>query len=120
MSKQQRIVIGNAFSLSMISTNEATIKIKKISAEEARQLIQNSNNNILSIVGHEGTAAILTQLLGVNVTTNRVQYQLNKDDILIVFQLMIRLPEGKILTAEEVQQLISQGKAVFYQVQLSY
>lgn len=113
----KKIVISNAFSLSMIKEEEATIRIKKVDTEYVKQLIQN-NNSIISIVGHEGTAQVLTQLLGINIGTNRVQYKMQNDDILIIFQLMIRLPEGKILTAQEVQQLLAEGKAVFYTVEM--
>jgi len=113
----KKIVISNAFSLSMIKEEEATIRIKKVDTEYVKQLIQN-NGSIISIVGHEGTAQVLTQLLGVNINVNRVQYVMGSNDILVIFQLLTRLPEGKILTAQEVQQLISEGKAMFYMVEM--
>jgi curli biogenesis system outer membrane secretion channel CsgG len=56
-----------------------TVKIRKASVEEVRRLLQ--SNQFVSAVGHQATAVLLTQLL--------------KE----------RLPEGKVLSYEELQQL---------------
>lgn len=36
---------------------------------------------------------------------NRTQLKLTKNDILIVFQLGVRIEEGKVLTRDEILQL---------------
>ena len=92
----------NAFSLSMIQKTPAAIGVWEVSLEQVKKLL---SNGFTSAVGHPSTAQLLTKLLGVNVPVNRVQVKLDDNTILVVFQLMQRLPEGKILTEEELKQL---------------
>ena len=73
--------------------------------------------NAVSAIGHEGTAAIISELCGFPISVNRVAITLQPGDVLLVFQLLTRLPEGKVLTAQEVQQLVEQGKVSFFKVE---
>ncbi len=63
------------------------------------------NDGFTSAVGHEATAKIITTQLGVNVPVNRVSIRLNQGDTLIVYQLLKRLEEGKILSEDEMRQM---------------
>jgi hypothetical protein len=80
-----------------------TVKIRKASVEEVRRLLQ--SNQFVSAVGHQATAVLLTQLLGVEVPMNRITIKAQPGDILVHFVLKERLPEGKVLSYEELQQL---------------
>jgi hypothetical protein len=80
-----------------------TIEIRKASVEEVRRLLQ--NNQFVSAVGHQATAVLLTQLLGVLVPMNRITVKAQPGDILVHFVLKERLPEGKVLSYEELRQL---------------
>jgi len=113
-------ILANAFSLNMLNVTteeEIKIKVKKISLEEAKKIL--SSGGFISAIGHPSTAAILSQLLGVSVPANRIEVKLQPNQQLIVFQLNVRLPEGKILSESELQQLVQQNKVAFYLVQLS-
>jgi len=113
------VILANAFSLSMIPIvegDEAKLKVRRISIQEAKELLANV---FTSAIGHQSTAKLLTQLLGVNVPVNRTEIKLERGQQLIVFQLLIRLQEGQVLSHEELEQLYQQGKVVFYVVQLS-
>jgi hypothetical protein len=79
------------------------LKIAPITVEQA--LSHLLNITFLSAVGHESTAKLLTQILGFPITVNRIQIKLEKGDILIVFQLLQRLPEGKVLEASELEKI---------------
>ena len=57
-------------------------------------------------------------MLGVEIHARRVFITLEPSMILIVFQLLERLPEGKILTLEEIKQIVEKGKVKFLKVQL--
>ncbi len=103
-----RIVIANAFSVNMLpsSTEVHELRFVKIPLELAREIVQYAKQRgieILSIIGHESTAKLLTQLLGVEVLTNRVYYTLQPQDLLLVFTLPTRLPEGRVLSEEELK-----------------
>lgn len=82
---------------------KALVKIRKASVEEVRRLL--SNENFVSAVGHEATAALLTQLLGVKIPYNRITVKLGPGDICAHFVLKTRIPEGKVLTLEELKEL---------------
>jgi hypothetical protein len=58
-----------------------------------------------SAIGHESTAEILTQLLGVHVVVNRQNYAQKVGDEGLVFKLKVRAPEGVILSREEIEAL---------------
>ncbi|MEM3290677.1 MAG: DUF1874 domain-containing protein [Candidatus Micrarchaeaceae archaeon] len=93
--------LANAFSLSMLEGDRNIIEIKEIHPEE----ILKNLSEINSVIGHETTAQIVSEILGIPIQVNRSQIKLNKFDELFVFQLLERLPEGKILTHDEIKQI---------------
>ena len=100
-----KLYIANAFSINMLSLlpgEKATVNIARITLEFARQLVQAPFE---SAVGHEATAQLLTAQLGVEVPYNRVSISLAPGDTLIVAVPATRLPEGKVLSLEELQSL---------------
>jgi hypothetical protein len=97
-----KVVLANAFSLSMLpmsSTETTILKVKEASIEEIKELL---SRGFESAIGHESTAAFLTKLLGVEVKAERKQVTIDANTILVVFQLLSRLPEGRVLTEEEI------------------
>ncbi len=113
-----RVYLCNAFSLSMLGAlppEGRTIKVRPISLEEVKSLLQ---EGFESAVGHQGTADILTTLLGFPVEARRVAITLSPGDKLVVFQLLVRLPEGAVLTRDEVFALYNEGKASFALVEV--
>jgi len=95
------IVVSSAFSPKMIKYEFAEIIIAKTSVEEIKKIIK--NKEIHSIVGHEGTAWLFSQLLGVEIKPNREEFEFKPSDLLIVGMPVGRLPEGHILSLEELQ-----------------
>ena len=96
------IYLANAFSLSML-TQPGTLIVGMIeSVDEVKQILA---RGFTSVIGHEATAKIVSLQIGVPVPVNRVSVQLVPGDILVVFQLLTRLPEGKILTEQEMKQV---------------
>jgi hypothetical protein len=82
---------------------EARIRLNKISLEGAKVILE--NNKFISAVGHEGSAQLLSRLLGIPIQVNRISVYFEKGDIGIHFFLKQRLPEGKILSDEELSKL---------------
>ena len=83
--------------------NELTIKIEKISEEMVKEILR--KQEFVSAIGHESTARLISNKLGIQVPANRIQIKVKKGDKIVVLQLLQRLPEGKILTEEELQQI---------------
>lgn len=86
-----------------ILTTEGTFTLKDITLEEARNLV--TENEILSAVGHQSTADILTTLLETEIPMNRIQFAQETGQKALVFKLNGRPEEGKILTAEEIEAI---------------
>jgi hypothetical protein len=95
------VYISNAFSLSMI-TPPVTITVTEASVEDVKGILA---RGFTSAVGHEATSQVITAQLSIPVPTNRVSIQLKQSDVLVVFQLLSRLPEGKILGVDEMRQI---------------
>jgi hypothetical protein len=87
--------------LNFQDSQEITLSIKELKLEEVKKLL---SDYFISAIGHDSTAKFLSQLLGIEIPANRIQVNLKEDDLLIVAQLLERLPEGKILTLEEIQK----------------
>jgi len=98
----KKVYLANSFSLGMLNENsqQYLIKIEEVSIEEVKKIL---NSNFVSAVGHEPTAQLLSEMLGIEVVPNRIQVKLEKGDTVIVFQLLQRLPEGKIMSKEELK-----------------
>ncbi len=51
----------------------------------------------VSAVGHQVSAEFLTKLLGINISMNRIQISMDKNDRALILSLKTRLPENFIL-----------------------
>ena len=99
------VYILNSFSINLVSRlieekEEVTLSVREISESEVKDLL--SRNSYVSGIGHESTSTLLTQRLGVEVSYNRIFISLEEGDLAIVAQLQARLPEGSILSVEEL------------------
>lgn len=86
-----------------ILTTVGTYELQNITLQEAQQLVK--DNDILSAVGHQSTADILTTLLGTEIPMNRIMFEQQKGQKALIFKLLGRPEEGKILTTEEIEQI---------------
>jgi len=86
-----------------IITADGNYTLTTISTEEAQFIAR--NNQILSAVGHEATAQVLTTILGVDVPVNRIMYAQEVGQKAIVLKINGRIPEGKILSLQDIEQI---------------
>ena len=80
-------------------------KNSRIKEKNGDMRLKVKENEILSAVGHQSTADILTTLLETEVPMNRIQFAQEKGQKALVFKLNGRPEEGKILTAEEIEAI---------------
>lgn len=73
-----------------------------ITVEQAVELLA---DGFVSAVGHPGTAEFLSKLLGVQVPVNRIRAQMQPGDRALVLRLQQRLPEGTVLSAEQMAHM---------------
>jgi hypothetical protein len=83
--------------------NSASVNFERVSVEDVKAIL--SSHPFISAIGHEGTAQLLSKILGVQIPANRVSVFLEPGDIGIHFFLKQRLPEGKVLSEEELKNL---------------
>lgn len=86
-----------------ILTTTGTFKLNDITLDEAKNIVH--NNEILSAVGHKSTADVMTTLLNINIIANRIEFAQETGQKALVFKLNGRPEEGKILTAQEIEQI---------------
>ncbi|MUN29753.1 STIV orfB116 family protein [Sulfuracidifex metallicus] len=91
--------------------DEACFKVTRVDAKKASDIIK-ENNNVISAVGHDVTAKLMSNLLGYDVKTNRLEVFFEEGDQAIAFTLRKRLKEGEVLTT--VQELERIGYQLFW------
>ena len=84
-----------------ILTAYGTFDFQPVSLRQAKELVTGAE--IVSAIGHAATADILSDLLGIRVTPNRIEFTQSVDDIALVFKLKTRIPEGKVLNRAEIE-----------------
>ena len=84
-----------------VQAGNCNVQIFQLTLEEAARMA--ADGAVVSHIGHQGTADLLEQLLGIPVPMSREPW--DGTGIGLVFQLQQRLPEGAILTREEVEAL---------------
>ena len=98
-----RVVLANAFSINMLSRECELLEFRKVNIEKVKEILQ--KHDFESAIGHKSTTNFLSKLLNVEIKANRVPIKIDDDTVLIVAQLKARLPEGKVLTEEEIAKI---------------
>ncbi len=98
------LYLSNAFSLGMLQHPISELKVEEVQQHYVTHRL--TTEPFVSSIGHEATAQIITKLTGVYVNCHRRAIKLDRGDELLVFQLKLRLPEGKILSEPELMELI--------------
>ena len=93
-----------------ILTAFGTFQYQPVSLKDAQLVAYNAvepmigpDDGIISAIGHESTAAVLTDLLEMPIAMNRIQFEQEVNQSALVFKLKGRAPEGVILTREQIE-----------------
>jgi hypothetical protein len=82
------------------------------------EIMRRLGYEVVSAIGHESTAKVLSMLLGFEVPAQRLTITLTESDLAVAFALDIRVSEGKVLTKEELDQLVKENKVSFYIIEV--
>jgi hypothetical protein len=88
-----------------IVPDECVARITKISQQTAKSIVSGHKNEFISAIGHEVTANIMSTLLNVDVTVNRIHALPNPLDKAISLKINGRIMEGSILSMEEIEKV---------------
>lgn len=102
-----RLYLLSGFSLGMLMQADCRVRVIRLVSsgiKEYKATLEKimQPDAVVSAVGHESTAGLMSELLGENVPVNREQIMMDKGDKALVFQIMGRLPEGRVLAAHEL------------------
>ena len=86
-----------------ILTEYGSYNFRKADLPEVKAMLD--EREFTSAIGHEGTAALMTQLTGIQIPAKRIAIKMQSGDVAIIFRVLMRLPEGKILTQEELEKV---------------
>jgi hypothetical protein len=83
-------------------TEFGVYEYRPLTTAEAKRMLA---EGFQSVVGHESTAAFLSDLLEVPVAKMRGEFRQRPGERAIVFELNDRPPEGHILDREEIERI---------------
>jgi len=86
-----------------ILTNDGEYVLKTISVKEVKEII--AGQEIVSAIGHQSTAEILSTLLETEIPVNRIMFSQEVGQLAICFKLNGRPPEGEILTKNQLEEI---------------
>ncbi|GAA1817357.1 hypothetical protein GCM10009771_16900 [Nesterenkonia flava] len=87
-----------------ILTDFGSYDFVELTLDEARDLVRQPEG-FVSAVGHQSSADVLTEILGVEVPENRAFYTQKTGQVALVFRLKKRPPEGVVLDAESIKEV---------------
>lgn len=86
-----------------VATTNGLYRVSDISIEEAKFLI--AQKGYVSAIGHESTAKIISDLMGMDIKMNRINFIQMVGQKAVVFKLNRRPEEGSVLTKAQVEQV---------------
>lgn len=94
----------SSFSLSMIENFPADIKLEELPFNTVKELAE--KGELVYKIGHSSYAQVLSEMLGTEINAVREKIIIKKGEKALIAQIITdRLPEGKILTSEEIKKL---------------
>ena len=102
VSKIKKLLLLN----SPIVTGFGKYTWEECSTQAAIDLVHREDVELVSAIGHEATASLMSIILGVPVEVRRVKILMPYDGTsALVFRLLDRLPEGEVLDTEKLSIL---------------
>ena len=108
--------VTTAFSLGMLGdVKEASIDVKTTCACALKSAVEKGAE---LRIGHQSTADVIGEMLGMEITADRTPIQIQKNEVttLYVIQLLKRPAEGQVYTKEEIKEIINRRLLKIYKV----
>jgi len=105
----------NAFSLNMLEIERGWYHfyIEPLTPEETFRYYKQAKlagKEIISAIGHESTAKLVSALLDDEIPANRIEIKMRAGDEALIFMLSFRPEEGKVYKLQELMELFAEGK----------
>lgn len=112
-----RKFIVNAVSFNMFSHLESrrvVLSWRELGEREFCEEIKTA----YSYIGHQATADILSTICGFAIPVIRESLRVYPSDVLYLIQVTERLPEGRVLSKEEILVMLGLGKVKLYEIRI--
>ncbi len=86
-----------------VATTNGLYRVSDLTTDEAKRVL--AENGYVSAIGHESTAKIISELMGIDIPMNRINFEQMVDQKAVVFKLNRRPKEGSVLSREEVEKV---------------
>lgn len=86
-----------------VATTNGVYRVCDIDIDKATKLVK--EYAVISAIGHESTAEIMTEILDEEIIFNRIQFEQDVSQLAIVFKLNERPIEGLVLTRDEIEKI---------------
>jgi len=118
MNRMGKVYLVNAFSLNMLNNFPINVTIDKIERDEfcLKVEMRLEDNELVNAIGHDSTVNLINKLCDVQLQKNRVEIKMSEGDRALVIMIAERLPEGKVLSDTEIEDMYKKGKISFYEV----
>lgn len=107
--------IANSFSPSMTPL-PSLVRFSEITLNEFCNAVKNSKT--VNAIGHQGTVDVVNSLCESDLKMNRIQIKAQTGDTIYIITLMVRIEEGKVLSGDELKELLAQGKVKFLKAEV--
>ena len=91
-----------------ILTAHGTFSYEPLTLAQAQTLVnewRTAGREIVSAIGHQATADLLSSLLAYEVAARRIAFYQTVEDVGLVFKLRGRIPEGQVLDREQLESV---------------
>ena len=102
MSNTKVLAIVNA---AVLGKGDGLYRVRNLTLDEARALLDRYGDHIESYVGHQSTADLMSTLLGREVKMKRTFLTQEVGQTALIFKLDGRPEEGKIYSVEEIEAM---------------
>jgi hypothetical protein len=112
-----KIYLLNAPVVPIPENRKCVVVVTKYSdVDDVKRLIEmwtEGGMEMVSAIGHESTARLLSKMLGFEVKPQRISVTADGGDIIVAFTLGFRLPEGKLLSDAELEEIVASKQFSF-------
>ena len=86
-----------------VATTNGLYRVSDLSIRDAKKLLR--ENGYISAIGHESTAKIISELMGMDIPMNRIDFAQMVGQKAVVFKLNRRPKEGTVLSRAQVEEV---------------
>jgi len=106
----------NGFSPAMLDSNASMVTFVQIPDVMLCGVL--NSDELTNAIGHKSTIDLINQICHTDLKENRIQIKLQNGDDAYIVVVTERLPEGKVLSGEEIKEMFEKHKIKIYHAEV--